>query len=632
MNISVDEMEGKIMLSSGYKHYIGRMFFRLRRWADNNLTYESRQQFLDDVTTAIENDVENKLFAYYLLIKQDELTNMEKINKIVNRLLNHNCILGIVGKRGSGKTYLCYYLAYQLHLRGEEIWVLGPPVDVPPFVKQTTLDIDKIPSNTTTIITEAGLRFFSRTAMRIDQIDVMRKLPVIRHSARSFIFETQNLSLQDVNFLRNLDSLIFKSFSLLQSETEKIKIHHDFKQFMPSRVDQCLYVDENGILCFHVPLESWWDPVYGLPYRRFKNSGEAYRFILRLLEELEDREIVEELGLKGYKMREVDIAKIRMFAESYNLKDLTSLDDETLEEVIRRGWDDTPVNLIAENRYMNIKGNFQLDPLQIESLQLDFQQNPELEKRINFNINETFYDYLKYRILNQGNVLIMITGTTGTGKSLASISLAQVIYKIMKAKFDPSLISFSPDAALEKLREAESSAADKVVLLEEVGAQLGVGVGAHALFQELSAAEQTLRKRRISFIYNSPMEVSRHLYNYILETAGIDKEHNLARLIVFDMKKRPLGYITLARPSRQVEKQYEKMKEEFMAKIVNRRSGEKNWEKKIEKIKEHKLYKYVKYKRDILVIIEKLYPNLPESAKERMADILMLELRAEKEN
>ena len=630
MNISVDEMQNKLMLSSSYKHYIQQHFYRLRRWADNNLTYESRQQFLDDALIAMENNIENKLFAYYLLIKQDQLTNIEKINKIVNRLLHHNCILGVVGKRGSGKTYLCYYLAYQLHLRGEEVWVLGPPVDVPPFVKQTTLDIDKIPSNTTTIITEAGLRFFSRTAMRIDQIDVMRKLPVIRHSARSFIFETQNLSLQDVNFLRNLDCLVFKSFSLLQSDTEKIKIHDDFKQFMPSRIDQCLYIDENGILCFHVPLESWWNPIYGLPYRRFKNNGEAYRFILRLLEELDDSQIVEELGLKGYKMREVDIAKIRMFAEGYNVKQLIELDDDLLEEVINRGWDDTPINLIAENKYMNIKGNFQLDPLQEESLNLDFQQNPELEKRINFNINETFYDYLKYRILNSGNVLVMITGATGSGKSLASISLALVIYKIMKAKPDMSLISFSPDEALEKLKKAEADAYDKVVLLEEVGAQLDVGVGAHALFQELSAAEQTLRKRRISFIYNSPMEVSRHLYNYILETAGIDKEQNIVRLMVFDMKKRPLGYITLARPPKKIEKEYEALKEQYMSAIVDRKTADKGFEKKLEAVKRHRLFPYVKYKRDVLVIIEKLYPNLPETAKERMADMLMLELRASK--
>lgn len=429
------------------------------------------------------------------------------------------------------------------------------------------MNISSIPAfkPVTILIDDASLSYYSREAMASDNIDFLKKLATSRHGNKNYIIITQHLKLTDVTFIYRASSIFFKSYALLQAETERIKIHQQLKYFMPSSIDRVLYYD-NNVLSFSYPLEySWWKEKYSKPYSPFKSNAQAFRFIIKLLDDLDDEKISEQLSYKDYVLDPIKVAMIRMMAEKIGHNKMLSMPDDKLEEQIQLGWDETPLG----EKPQRIKGNFQMSPTEMDEWKREMGINPELYTYSKMMINDRLNDDIIERIKRVRNVLLFIKGRTGTGKSWSALSLGNYISKVSKAPFDASNICFSTEEVMEKLKNLDKGS---VLVLDEAGVRK-VGPGSHREQVEISGAEQTVRKKQISFIYNAPVDIGSHLYDFVLEPFGIDYDKGIARLMVYTIKERPMGYVTIRRPDQKLIDEYEKKKDIFIEKISKRESS-----------------------------------------------------------
>lgn len=620
-----DVEEGKKLLHGGLRRWIDLHKTEIRKWLDDNVSYDDREDFMNYLFKCDDNNP--ILLAVHLIIRQKNQSNEEKILKMVEMLNNYKGLLWIiVGKRHSGKTALMHRIAelYKRLYNGKVYW-FGPPAVLPDYINGHTLDQNEIPPGSLVLIDEASILFFSRLSYEQNDYkgNFIMQLPVIRHGDKNYIFCTQSSAITDLNIIRLCDAIIFKTRSVLQAQNERFNVSEQLSFFMPQKINEALFYSNEELFIFNYNLPKWWKEEYSKPYAPFKNVSELYRFIIELLKyNITTKRIIELVGIRGYNASELEIETIKMYANFFGIDKLLSLDDKMLKFVIEKGFDDTDILNMYKGNQKYIKANFQLPPIDNDEdmrLKASNLQYALMTKR---NINQLFISHCLFRFNHNANIIVSIIGQTGTGKSYAALSLAEFFSELLNSNFDIKNLDYDINSILKRINEFKK---DNTVIMDEQTEEFGAGSG--SLRMELKNFEETMRKRRINFIYCSP-SLRTHTHQFVLKTYGIDYELKLSRLLVYKNyltgNEIPLGYITLALPSKHLIDEYEKKKDEFLDMVQKRETHiQKVKEKIAEELIKDKKYLSLKNKSQKMAYIRMLpaCANLPISAVEEIVSL-----------
>lgn len=267
---------------------------------------------------------------------------------------------------------------------------------------------------------------------------------------------------------------------------------------------------------------------------------------------------------------------------------------------------------------------WELPPLTMASLNKRREENEELDIALSTCVNRDFYADIEYRHRKGLNLIASILGETGTGKSEAG----KFVAKKISPKFNGSFVHFHKEDLMEHIR-LQKVRKDFCELLDEQnkGSMLGMG-GMRERFT-LDDIESVCRKAMISFVYISP-NLEMHNHHIVLETAGIDYEKKLTRLIILKPRQdyflTALGYITtrlVDDPS--FRDAYDKQKDTFIDDMLMGR-GNRRMEAFFEKAeilaKDPQFLRASSHKKRLLVAMQK-YPDFTKG------ELDLLSLQAE---
>ncbi len=150
---------------------------------------------------------------------------------------------------------------------------------------------------------------------------------------------------------------------------------------------------------------------------------------------------------------------------------------------------------------------------------------------------KVFLSWVKKRIENNKNVIIMFNGGTGSGKSFGCIELALLISKMFGTSFSiKGNLAFTFQDLLKKMKGEDNQEPGTVFIMEEVGA-FGSGAAAREWQSKVNrfffSFLQTSRHRNQILILNCPSfsyleKGSRELVHFQFESLGIDFRKKLS--------------------------------------------------------------------------------------------------------
>lgn len=120
-----------------------------------------------------------------------------------------------------------------------------------------------------------------------------------------------------------------------------------------------------------------------------------------------------------------------------------------------------------------------------------------------------FIKWIKWRIEKNKNVIIVINGSTGSGKTYSALWIAQQISKELNTNFTVSLnVDFKFVKLLKKMYHPDNTKAGTPFIFEEVGA-MGGGASAMSWYEEsnkfFNSFMQTSRHRNQILIFTCPL-------------------------------------------------------------------------------------------------------------------------------
>lgn len=612
--ITVDDFqESKKMESTARKLWLLRHRNYLKEWIYNHFSHDSYHSLY---AQALEDERLQPMF--YSIVQNDMMTNKEKIERILNSLKARGQIVLIIGGRGSGKTVLAYDLAEkQYNLTKEDIWYFGLPTDFPRFITGSTIDFDRLPENTTSILEEAGVQFYNRLAMTRHQRDIMRKLPIVRHSKRNFFVITQAIEITDINFLTNASSVIYTSpvfFQFLEKGRETIQSR--LMMFVPKKLGKALfYNDDLGLIEFDYNLPTWWKESFSTPYAPIKDMKKAYKIIVELLYLGADPDMIStQLVLRNIRIPEIEIARMSEIVKRISIN-LLALPDEEIMRIVSAGFDDTPIGETPANKHYH----FEQTPVQKMIWDYRLKGDPDLYITTGTCINKEIYQQIKFSVLKRHTIL-SIFGETGSGKTWAAASLAMLIAKITKHPFDIKNVKYDGNSIMERLKEVKRNA---TLIRNEQLKKWGSGSGREE--QELKNAEQTMRRMHVNFIFVSP-DLRDHNHHFILETHSLDETKGICKMMVMSPERKYLGYITIRKPSHDIIEKLEPLDESAKRKVVERTSSEKtNVHDAVEILSKDQTYAILRSQSQRIAYIEDKCPNMTKD--EQLGILSRLEIK-----
>jgi len=207
-----------------------------------------------------------------------------------------------------------------------------------------------------------------------------------------------------------------------------------------------------------------------------------------------------------------------------------------------------------------------------------------------------FYLWIKWRIKKNKNVIIVVNGSTGSGKTFAAATIAENISRMFGVNFSVKTnLDFNFTGLLKKMMLPENEGAGVPYLFEEVGV---VGGGASSREWQSKANRlffsfmQTARHRNQILILTTPHftfleKGTRSLVHLQLTTKGIDFGKKVCYLRPYFLQVNPtsgkiyfkflryrkegvrykLTQLEVAHPSDKFVKDYEEMKARFTTKL-----------------------------------------------------------------
>ena len=201
--------------------------------------------------------------------------------------------------------------------------------------------------------------------------------------------------------------------------------------------------------------------------------------------------------------------------------------------------------------------------------------------------------YFKNRLISRNqNLLLAITGGTGSGKSYACLRIAELWYKeYFKQDFPKEHICFTIEQVMRVLSQKEKKLRKgDLIIFEEAGVNMGSLDFQNKISKMFTYVLQSFRSMNVGILMNLPVltmlnKSARLLLHSHMITAGIDYENKMCKLKpFFNQLNQQTGKIyskylkvkvgtsilkvqrfNYALPSKELVKEYETMKLKFVS-------------------------------------------------------------------
>ncbi len=248
------------------------------------------------------------------------------------------------------------------------------------------------------------------------------------------------------------------------------------------------------------------------------------------------------------------------------------------------------------------------------------------------DVSVQFLNDIKARIEGEleNNVCIFVYGNKGAIKSGGMIALAQMFCPNFNIKDN---LVFSNSDLKDKL--ANSKEGDWFIRDETI---MDYGVGSKQLQSDVQMFVETLRKRKNSLIFICPSEQNIPSVDYVLYAfkGNLNLKHKQVNFGMIDPygSKRFIGGVRIfLNWNDKIWKEYEKVKNEFLEKVVKLDTQSYNVEKDALKIMKHEDFKYCTKKKEVLLFVKEQIPHSTIQYQEDCCTkIFMLHRKMEEES
>jgi len=217
-------------------------------------------------------------------IKDFKSSDFRKTEKIKERIRNARGEVWLcAGKKGGGKTWVCYLLLEWAKEMGRECYVAAPPLKIPNWTTRVS-DPAAAPIDSVVYISEGAIQYSARTSMVASQRDALSILPILRHSGRLIIVESQSTKIIDIALLRMMDAIILKQEPLYSDERHPLRFVLDILK--PKRKEETLFFFGDDF-CFlkATPRPKCWSDDLSLAWHPIQQEDEAMKYGADLLEQ-----------------------------------------------------------------------------------------------------------------------------------------------------------------------------------------------------------------------------------------------------------------------------------------------------------------------------------------------------------
>lgn len=197
-------------------------------------------------------------------------------------------------------------------------------------------------------------------------------------------------------------------------------------------------------------------------------------------------------------------------------------------------------------------------------------------------------------IRSNKNIIGLVVGSTGTGKSFVCVRIAELWYKHhFKKEFPIHHVQFSVEGVIDLLNSGKLKRGD-VIILEEAGTSMGALDFQAKISKIFTYVLQSFRNLNLCLMLNlpSPSMLNKNvrlLSHFQFETAGIDKQKKTSEIKPFFVQtntrsgKRYLKYMNVKKgnralkiqrfvysiPSKDLVEAYEKKKRKFVLNLIS---------------------------------------------------------------
>jgi ABC-type dipeptide/oligopeptide/nickel transport system ATPase component len=202
-----------------------------------------------------------------------------------------------------------------------------------------------------------------------------------------------------------------------------------------------------------------------------------------------------------------------------------------------------------------------------------------------------FATYVQSRIIKQNKNLIgVLIGETGSGKSWAALSLGGYLAQIFGTSFTIKNVIFQPKDLLEILKNPEKIPSGTVIVWDEAGVGMSAKFWYTLLNKYLSFVLQTFRNQNIILLFTVPNATfidsdARKLMHFWFEMDGIDYDNKISFVKPFKLQNnlrentqykqylinsgtnQKITRITLPMPEQDILKEYELKKKEWQKEL-----------------------------------------------------------------
>jgi hypothetical protein len=138
--------------------------------------------------------------------------------------------VGILGKKGQGKSVLAYYLAEIRHqTTGTRVAALGPPFSFKDILPDWITIVGTLPElmehvGSILVMDEGSMNLHSRRTMSKQSVEMDQAMSLTRQNEQLFIWCTHNSKKMDPMVMRDLDMLAYKTPSTMHVKMERSEI------------------------------------------------------------------------------------------------------------------------------------------------------------------------------------------------------------------------------------------------------------------------------------------------------------------------------------------------------------------------------------------------------------------------
>lgn len=155
--------------------------------------------------------------------KSDSLSELTEKSKWL-KLISHPSIILILGKQGSGKTFLGFRLLEFLRWKAK-IYVVGVPKEKEHLLPEWIGILDSLgeaPNKTIVLADEASIELNARSSMTAKSKALSELINLSRQKEQTLIFVSQQDRIIDLNIVSSSNVIIFKELSALKFERRQL--------------------------------------------------------------------------------------------------------------------------------------------------------------------------------------------------------------------------------------------------------------------------------------------------------------------------------------------------------------------------------------------------------------------------